>query len=103
MKKICILLFTMFVPLFTLYAQDVSIGIFEIQALVGEPENEGIASFSENDGVYVVDAVGDSIGDDTFVDQFLFVFKEMEGSFALEAEPFPAGTVGLGGVMVRQS
>ncbi len=76
------------------------VGIFDDQADIGEPAEVGMANFQ--DGKYLVDAVGETIGDQSFVDQFHFAYKSMSGSFAIEAVPVHLDDVGRGGLMVRQ-
>jgi len=80
------------------FAQQV--GIFDTQTDVGEPDNFGYADF--DDGLYMIEGVGPTVGNETLSDQFFFVSKEMSGSFAIEAYPEPIDA-GVGGLMVRQS
>lgn len=76
------------------------VGIFTDRADVGDPDlGPGLAEF--DNGTYTIDAIGTTI-DDT-EDQFNFVYTEMSGSFAIEAEAFPIDDIGRGGLMIRQS
>ncbi|MBI1387034.1 MAG: hypothetical protein GC154_01125 [bacterium] len=84
----------------TIQAQE-PLGIFDDHVDVGDPGVPGLAEF--DNGSYLVDAVGAEIGRQTFTDSFHFVYKEMTGSFAIEADPFSIEAVGQGGLMIRQS
>ena len=67
---------------------------------IGEPELEGLSSI-EGD-VYTIEVGGSTIGRQSFVDQFHFVYKEMSGSFDIITDPIAVEATGEGGVMVRQ-
>ena len=77
------------------------VGIFDDHQDVGEPTEFGLASFDQATGRYSVEGPGETIGDETFIDQFHFVFKQMSGSFAIEGIPMP-DIGGRGGLMIRQ-
>ncbi len=100
MKKFIFVLCLVFLGFSQVIAQE-SIGIFDDHQDVGEPSIPGFANYNEDDGVYSVDAVGETIGDESYVDQFHYVFSEMSGSFAIEGSPIPVG-IGRGGLMIRQ-
>ncbi|MDX9752567.1 MAG: hypothetical protein RBU29_01315 [bacterium] len=76
------------------------LGIFSDHQDIGEPDVYGEARYE--DGMYILDAVGATIGRRSTVDQFHYVFKEIEGSFSIQA--FPENTLpdGEGGLMIRQ-
>ena len=76
------------------------VGIFEDSVDIGDPSIPGFAKFQ--DGKYTVDAVGETIGLESFSDQFHFVYKKMTGSFAIQGTPVPLDNVGRGGLMIRQ-
>lgn len=80
------------------HAQD--IGLFQNMFDVGEPDLMGYAEFDGE--TYLVEGVGTSVGNETFVDQCTLLYNEMAGSFAIEAyvDPIDAGE---GGLMVRAS
>ncbi len=85
----------------TAIAQE-PIGIFDNHVDVGEPAIPGFADYKSDSDIYSVDAVGETIGDESYTDQFHFVYKEMNGSFAIEGAPIPAG-IGQGGLMIRHN
>ncbi len=83
------------------HAQE-PLGIFDDHIDIGDPSIPGIADYDENTGIYEVDAVGATISDDSFTDHFHYVYKEMSGSFAIQALPIPLEDIGRGGLMLRQ-
>ncbi len=79
------------------------IGIFDDHLDIGEPGIPGTVEYDAGSGQYLVDAVGATIGNRSFTDEFHFAFKEMSGSFAIESKPWPFDDMGRGGLMIRQS
>lgn len=88
-------------PFLAVSASAQPVGIFENLSDIGEPGISGLANF-END-VYTLEAGGGGIGYRRLDDQFFFVNTEMSGNFAIEGYPFPSGTAGWGGLMVRDT
>ncbi|RJP35345.1 MAG: hypothetical protein C4527_00745 [Candidatus Omnitrophota bacterium] len=84
----------------TVHAQN-AIGLFDHHADVGEVSVSGDVTYNADNGLYSIDASGATIGDQTFTDEFHFVYKEMRGNFAIECRPsaLNGGRVGL---MIRQ-
>ena len=83
------------------FAQE-PIGIFENHVDVGEPAEWGYATYDDGAGRYTIEGPGETIGYETFEDEFHFAYKEMSGSFAIEGIPEPVEG-GRGGVMIRQN
>ncbi|MBI1390367.1 MAG: hypothetical protein GC154_18165 [bacterium] len=67
---------------------------------IGEPNIPGTASFA--DGKYTIEGGGATIGRQSFVDQFHFVYKELSGSFSIVTDPVFIELNGEGGPMIRQ-
>ncbi len=81
-------------------SSQAQIGIFDEGLDVGDPVIPGEVSY--DDGTYVILGGGETIGRNTFEDQFYFVYTEVSGSFTIEADPFPISLDGEGGLMIRQ-
>ncbi len=98
--KVCIITLFIFaaVPAF---ARE-PIGIFDDHLDVGEPTEWGFATYDDGAGRYTIEGPGETIGYETFEDEFHFAYKEMSGSFAIEGIPAPIEG-GRGGVMIRQN
>ena len=77
-----------------------SVGIFDNFFDVGEPAELGYVDLDGD--TYIMDGVGVSVGNETLRDECTFAYKEMSGSFAIEAYPDLVDT-GNGGVMIRAS
>jgi len=78
------------------------IGIFDNHVDVGEPAEWGFATYDDGTGRYSVEGPGETIGSESYIDQFHFLYKEISGSFAIECVPEPIQG-GRGGLMIRQS
>lgn len=79
------------------FAQE-PVGIFDGYADIGQVSIPGGAMLGDGD-IYQLEAGGAGVTD--FADGFLFVYKEMTGSFAIEGAPLVFGG-GRAGLMIRQ-
>ncbi|MGC9327819.1 MAG: hypothetical protein ACP5I1_09315, partial [Candidatus Hinthialibacter sp.] len=79
------------------------VGVFDDHQDIGLPGYPGMVEYDEGTGQYLVDAVGATIGYRSFEDECHFAFKNMAGSFAIEANPYPYDDMGRGGLMIRQT
>lgn len=102
MKDLFLFLFLFAAIAFGAFAQE-PVGIFDDHKDVGEPGVPGLVEYDSTAGLYKVDAVGATIGNRLYADEFHFAYKKISGSFAIEANPMPVDNVGRGGLMIRQT
>ncbi|MBD3265147.1 hypothetical protein GF373_00625 [bacterium] len=78
------------------------VGIFEEALEIGGPDVDLLSLVEFDNGMYTVETIGETIGYRSYTDEFTFTYMEMSGNFAIEGEPFPLGSDGWGGLMIRQ-
>jgi hypothetical protein len=79
-----------------------NMGIFDSAQDIGEVSMAGEVFYDPDTGLYELSAAGETIGDTVPTDEFFFVYREIEGNFAIEANVF-AYQEGRVGLMIRDS
>jgi TolB protein len=83
MKRIAIIVFTLFVLMLNANAQQNKIGMFDEQSDVGNPTIKGNTVYNKDDQTYLMSAGGKNIW--AKADQFQFLWKKIKGDFIIKA------------------